>query len=84
MLILADFDPEEDGAVESDDEGSSSQESNDERLGTEHYVAVGYEIDLRVASFILLTPRAAKAHSENELRWHLVRDMLARRLAARP
>jgi hypothetical protein len=41
LLILADFDPEENVAVDSDDEGSDPQESSDEQLGTEHYVEVG-------------------------------------------
>jgi len=50
LLIFADFDPEEDRAVESnDDEGSDSQESNDERLGTEHYIEIGQEAGLRAA-----------------------------------
>jgi hypothetical protein len=41
LTILVDFDPEGDGVVQSSDEGSDSQESNDERLETEHYVEVG-------------------------------------------
>jgi hypothetical protein len=41
LLICVDFDPEEDRAVESNDEWSASQESSEERLGTEHYVEVG-------------------------------------------
>ncbi len=48
LLNTADFDPEEDVAVQSSNEGSDSQESSDERLGTEHYVEVGYVIALEI------------------------------------
>jgi hypothetical protein len=43
LTLYIDFDPEENGASHSSDEGSDSQQSDDGLIGTEHYVEVGCE-----------------------------------------
>lgn len=43
QIKYIDFDPEDDGVSKSSDEGSSSQDSDDGLIGTEHYVEVGFD-----------------------------------------
>jgi hypothetical protein len=43
MLTFADYDPEDNVVVENSEDQSGSEDSDDDRVGTEHYVEVGYD-----------------------------------------
>jgi hypothetical protein len=41
LTLYVDFDPEENRAPQSSDDGSDFQDDDDDLIGTEHYVEVG-------------------------------------------
>ncbi|PBP25714.1 protein BFR2 [Diplocarpon rosae] len=66
--VARDFDPEEDAPAQSTD-GSASEESEDEKAGTEHYVKVG-KSTLRKPDEVALGPEYSGSRVSREALWN--------------